>query len=272
MSAPWSAEEDALVAREYPTRTAAEVAEDLRALSGRAVAPASVAKRASLAGVGKASGVRWSRHPEYDEMLREYAPGRGYAEVADEMERRFGVRPTPASLKNRLHTLGLRTGHNGGRFRSGHVPWSKGRTWEDFMTPESAERARQTQFRPGQLPHNARPVGVERTGADGRVYVHVRQRREERANDQWEPRARIAWERANGRALGPDEVVVHADGDPSNDEPSNLVAMTRAQHVVVETQGVPYADAATARTAAAIADLTSALRRARLRARGGGAS
>ena len=216
--------------------------------------------------------VMWRRHPEYDELLREYAPGRGYAEVAEEMGRRFGVRPTVASLKGRMHALGLRTGHNGGHYRPGHVPWSKGRTWEEYMPPESAERSRRTQFKPGQLPHNARPVGDERTGADGRVWVHVRQRRAERANDQWEPRARIVWERANGRALGPDEVVVHVDGVTSNDDPDNLVAMTRAQHVVVETQGIPYADAATARTAAAIADLTSALRRARLRARGGGAS
>lgn len=33
-----------------------------------------------------------------------------------------------------------------------------------------------------------------------------------------------------GRDLLPDEVVHHIDGDPSNDEPSNLQVMTRSEH------------------------------------------
>ena len=265
----WTDREDDLIRLEYPTSTAAEVAVRLRELYGRDVSPSTVMARANRLGVTKPGHVDWRRHPEYDEFLSDYAPGHGYAEVSSEMGRRFGVEPSAAALNNHLHKIGVRTGHNGSRFPPGHEPWTKGRKWDEFMSHEAQERCRRGQFRPGQLPHNVRPVGDERVSSDGYAYVHVAQHRRERLNDQWVSKARLVWEREHGRELGPDEVVIHANGDKGDYSPGNLVAMSRAEHVVVQTGRMPYADAETAETARAIADLAIATRRAAARARGG---
>lgn len=42
---------------------------------------------------------------------------------------------------------------------------------------------------------------------------------------------RIVWEDANGRLLRPNEDVHHIDGDPGNNDPNNLVALTKQQHM-----------------------------------------
>lgn len=44
---------------------------------------------------------------------------------------------------------------------------------------------------------------------------------------------RLVWEKANGRILDPSEHVHHVDGNPLNNDPTNLVALTRRQHVAV---------------------------------------
>src|SRR4051812_14153110 len=53
----------------------------------------------------------------------------------------------------------------------------------------------------------------------------------------WRDGRKIAEHRATledklGRRLSPDEVVHHIDHDPLNNEPDNLIAMSRAEHLV----------------------------------------
>lgn len=43
--------------------------------------------------------------------------------------------------------------------------------------------------------------------------------------------ARIVMENELGRMLNSDEIVHHIDGDRTNDHPSNLVVMTRGEHI-----------------------------------------
>lgn len=215
--------------------------------------------------------VEWRLHPEYDEFLRGIIPGHGEREIAGAFESEFGIRLTRAQVKNAKTRLGVRSGTHGGRFEPGQEAWNRGRPQAEWMSPEGAERCRATQFAAGQLPHNARglPVGSERVSKDGYVEVKVADRPsgEGPAHDNWRPKAHLVWERANGRALGPDEVVAFADGDRQNLDPGNLVAMTRAEHNLIVSRGIPYADRGTCETAVAIARVKMAAARASRRPR-----
>lgn len=49
---------------------------------------------------------------------------------------------------------------------------------------------------------------------------------------------RIVWEETNGRLLRSDEDVHHIDGDRGNNDPSNLVALTKSQHMRLHNQDI----------------------------------
>lgn len=267
-----TAEEAAWLEARYPTTPNAELADEFEREFGWRIEPVSIACWAHDRGLRKDSGnVECSSHPEYDRFLREVIPGHTEREIAGAFERKFGILLTRSQVKNAKARLGVRSGTHGGRFEPGQEAWNRARPQAEWMPPESVERTRATRFRPGQLPHNARdlPVGSERVSGDGYVEVKVAERPsgEGPAHDNWRPKAHLVWERANGRALRSGEVVVFADGDRSNLDPANLVAMTRAEHNVIVTQGIPYADRVMCETAVRIARVKMAASRASMRPR-----
>ena len=94
-----------------------------------------------------------------------------------------------------------------------------------------------TQFQPGTVPLNRLPVGSvtlrrRRREGDQRAWVKVAE------PNVWRPRAVVVWESENG-PVPHGKVVHHVDGDPLNDEPSNLAALTRAEHQRVHHSNVP---------------------------------
>jgi hypothetical protein len=88
-------------------------------------------------------------------------------------------------------------------------------------------RAPATEFKPGQQPGNWCPVGTVRL----RTYRGVTRAWVKVAEPNgWRFRARVNWEAANG-PLPKGRLVHHQDRSPLNDDPSNLRALTRAEHL-----------------------------------------
>lgn len=265
-------EEAAWLAERYPMTPNAELLEAFRAEFGWAPSTASLVSWASSLGLGKARrAVRWSEHPEYGEFLRSAIPGRTEREIADVFEREFGIRLTRAQVKNAKARLGARSGTHGGRFEPGHVPANKGRTWDEMGIPEeSRERMRATQFKPKQVPHNARdlPIGSERLGKGGYIEVKVREHSPVPCSNKcWVMKQRLVWEEANGRRLKPGEVVLFCDGDRTNLDPENLVAVTQAENIGLYRIGRPYADRETLMDALKIVRLQFEIAKAEIRPR-----
>ena len=48
---------------------------------------------------------------------------------------------------------------------------------------------------------------------------------------------RVVWERANGRRLQGTEHVHHINGNPVDNRPDNLIALTRAEHAKIHSKG-----------------------------------
>lgn len=200
---------------------------------------------------------------ERDQWLRDHVPGHTQSETVEAFRERFGVPLSLVRLKNRKVALGLRSGIVGGRVRRGMAPSNKGRKWDEYMSPEGQVRSRTTQYHHGNLPHNTAPLGTERVTDDGYVEVKVAMRPSGRkAHDNWVPKHRLVWERANGRPVPEGSVVVFLDGDKRNLDPANLGLETRAEHAVMARNHITYTDRVSHDVALAIARLRMASARA----------
>ena len=93
--------------------------------------------------------------------------------------------------------------------------------------PKGERRARATEFAPGQRPQNVCPVGTVRLRTHRgvvRAWVKVAE------PNVWRLRAVVNWEQANG-PLPSGRLVHHKNRDALDDHPSNLEALTRAEHL-----------------------------------------
>ena len=124
-----------------------------------------------------------------------------------------------------LTNLGKRLAESGKgkatRFPKGNVPFNKGKKEWQFRSRESMEKCAMTQFKAGQVPHNAHPEGYECMRSDGYLYIKTSERRME-LKHVW------VWKQHNGPV--PDGyVIAFIDGDHSNCDISNLRLMKRAE-------------------------------------------
>lgn len=86
-----------------------------------------------------------------------------------------------------------------------------------------------TRFKPGQAAHNKLPIGAVRVRREAntgllRAWVKTAE------PNVWRKRAVVVWESESGRRLPRGSVVHHRDRNSLNDDPSNLVALSRSEH------------------------------------------
>jgi hypothetical protein len=123
------------------------------------------------------------------------------------------------ALKALCLRKGWRTGRTGG-FEPGHVPDNKGKKMP--FNPGSAR----TQFKPGQTPANAKPLGHERVDAkDGYVYLLVAETNPHTgAGRRYVFKHRHLWEQVNG-PVPAGHRLKSLDGNRQNTDPSNWIAI-----------------------------------------------
>lgn len=274
----WSAEEEAWLREVYPHHLNDEIAEmhaerfpDRPRRTGKAVN-----SRAKVWGLHKAEGFdrhqrRRSTWPEERvEWLRSFAPGHDIYEIIDEFERLHGIRLSVYAMKNAKQRYGARSGTNAGQFQKGGTPANKDKTWDEMGLSEQAKaNCRRTQFKKGDIPHNAVdiPVGSERVDVEGYTLVKVAEHCTPGKNDNWRLKHNVAWEEANGRPIPEGHMVVFADHDKSNMDPDNLVLVPRSLWAIITHGRYAYWDRESLETAMNIARLVSARYKAQRRPR-----
>lgn len=109
------------------------------------------------------------------------------------------------------------------RFSPGHIPWNKGMKGI-HLSPGS-------EFKKGRIPTNKLPVGtvtLRKRNRDGRTHAWAKVAEP----NVWMQRHRLVWEEHNG-PLAKGLVIHRLDGDSLNDDINNLVAMSRAEHIMI---------------------------------------
>lgn len=127
---------------------------------------------------------------------------------------------TASALHSMRKRFGWKTGRTG-QFNKGSVPWSKGKKIGN--NPGSAR----TQFRPGQQPYNAKPVGYEHVRTDGYVETNVEQTNPYTGADRrMAIKHSYLWEQQNGPV--PEGMVLKCkDGNRLNTDLSNWELVPR---------------------------------------------
>lgn len=152
------------------------------------------------------------------DFVKENATGRNNTELMKLVNEKFGTRFTKEDMKH----------YKGNRKISSGLKNQITATTRPKNPIKKGERIGiATEFKKGSKPQNTRPVGTEVLRADGLIWVKVNDNPgPHNVAKRWIPRSKVVWEKANG-PLPNDLMILHLDGDSTNDELSNLKAIPK---------------------------------------------
>ena len=108
-----------------------------------------------------------------------------------------------------------------GQIAPGSKPWNKGQKMP--YNPNTAK----TQFKKGQIPPNAKPLGHERISKDGYVEINIAERNPHTGYDRrYVLKHRHLWEKENG-PVPAGMCLKSMDGNRQNTDPSNWALIPR---------------------------------------------
>ena len=129
-----------------------------------------------------------------------------------------------------------------GQFTKGHVSTNKGR--KGYCSPGSEKGW----FQKGHVPHNKLKLGTEIIDTDGYHKIKIAE------PNVWKFKHIIVWEEHNGKV--PEGCnIIFADGNKDNCDISNLMCITKAEHIIMNCQGLRSESAELTETGLAIAKL-----------------
>ncbi len=219
----WTEEQKKLMIKYYPVKSLPDMAKMLGKSKSIVKAAASRYKLKKKIFFFKKT---WTK--QQDSFLRKNYKKHTAIEIGKMMGK------TRAAIQARLNVLGIKLPEKLkeqraaiGRFKKGQVPANKGKKWEEFMSKEGQKNSRKTTFKKGQLPHNTRYNGAirKRKNKDKKQYTYIRI-----GKGKWEMLHVHIYKKIHGR-LPKNKIIVFKDNDQDNFHPSNLIALTRKQHI-----------------------------------------
>lgn len=160
---------------------------------------------------------------EQGNYIRNNAKGIGNAELTEKFNNHFalelGINQIKAYKKNHKISSGLT-----GTFNKGSIPWNKGMKGLQIGGKES-------QFKKGHKPHNWVPIGSERITKDGYIQIKIK---EGKFQHNWRGKHILIWEEHNG-PLPKGHVIIFGDGDNRNFDINNLILVSRAQLLILNS-------------------------------------
>lgn len=218
MTAPhvWKEEEDARLRSLYRSCTIVEIAEML------GLSYYQVKRRLHFLGIK-------ARHPgrkftaEQEEWLVTHNH-MSASEMSKGINDEFSLSTSPDEIKGwRARTKNPRPTPS--RFQKGHTPFSKGKKWDEYMSPESQARSRMTTFKKGDTPHNTQPLGSISIMVG---YWVMKVTNVGNQHQKWKFLHRLLWEKEKG-PIPKGMNVVFRNGDRNDIRIENLMLMDRKE-------------------------------------------
>lgn len=170
---------------------------------------------------------------EEDKFLIDNVKGISLKELRDQFNKKFGYNLSESAISNRKNKLGLSSGIKGGQFQKGFVPFNKGKKQKDYMSEEAINKTKNTRFKKGNIPHNHRPVGSERTTLEGYIEVKVAE------PNKWKTKAVVIYEEKYGK-IPKGHKVIYLDGNRQNLDVSNLKVISSAEELIMNSNNLRY--------------------------------
>ena len=117
---------------------------------------------------------------------------------------------------------------NGHRFKSGHVPFNKGKKADEYLCQTKIEKLKHTSYKKGELPHNTKADGVItiRKDSKGRLYKFIRV---EQA--KWIHLHVYNWMQVHG-PIPKGNCIVFKNYDTMNCDIENLMMISRKENML----------------------------------------
>lgn len=197
---------------------------------------------------------------EEKQFLKSFIPGHTYNEIVAAYNERFEEPITKSRVKAYMSNNKINNGLTG-RFKKGHEPFNKNKKGC------CAEGCDKTWFQKGHLPHNTKPIGYERIGADGYVMVKIKERPSRPScNDNFKAKHHIVWEEAHGE-IPKGCIIIFLDGNRQNCDSKNLAMITREEHQRMTRQKLRSNYAEITKTGLLIAKAGVAMKKAKRKGR-----
>lgn len=188
---------------------------------------------------------------EQDDWMKEHCIGTSYKWIQQAFKEQFGIELTYSQVKGWCGRKRVCLGVSG-CFKKGHVPHNKGKK----MSPEVYAKCAPSMFKKGNTPVNHRPVGSERITVEGYIEVKVAEPR------KWRPKHVVVYEEHFG-PIPKGHIVVFADNNKMNLDPSNLLLITRNENARLNQLGLRSDIAEVTKAGLAIARLAIAKQKRR---------
>ena len=181
------------------------------------------------------------------EFIRENNKGKTAVQLQELLNRTFDRDYSVQQIKSirgRMHLdSGLRC-----YFEKGHIPSNKGK--KGFYAPGSEKGW----FKKGHSPHNHVEVGTEVMSTDGYLKIKTAE------PNVWEFKHIMEWEKYHGKV--PEGMLISfKDGDHYNCAIENLMCITRAEHAILNHQGMRSSFPEITETALTLAKLKHKIRK-----------
>ena len=172
---------------------------------------------------------------EEDNFLIDNVKGISLKELREQFNKKFGYNLSESAIANRKNKLGLSSGIKGGQFQKGSVPFNKGKKQKDYMSKEAINKTKNTRFKKGNIPHNHRPLGSERTTIEGYIEVKVAE------PNKWKTKAVVIYEEKYGK-IPKGHKVIYLDGNRQNLDVSNLKVISNAEELIMNSNNLRYSN------------------------------